>query len=44
MREMMKIGRCNDIVRQNILAKFSEKGLLTLYRETNFSWGKELYI
>jgi hypothetical protein len=35
--------RCNDIERQNILATFPEKSLLTLYRELNSSWGKKLY-
>jgi hypothetical protein len=35
--------RCNDIKRQNILAKFPDKSSLTLYRELNFSWGKKLY-
>jgi hypothetical protein len=32
-----------NIDRQNILAKFPEKSLLTLYRELNFSWGKKQY-
>jgi hypothetical protein len=36
--------RCNDIDRQNILAKFPDKSSLTLYRELNFSWGKKLYM
>jgi hypothetical protein len=36
--------RCNDIERQNILAKCPEKSSLTLYRELNFSWGKKLHI
>jgi hypothetical protein len=27
---------------QNIFTKFPEKGSLTLYRELNFSWGKNL--
>jgi hypothetical protein len=35
--------RCSDMERQNILAKFSEKKLLTRCRELNFSWGKKLY-
>jgi hypothetical protein len=36
--------RCNDIERQNMLAKFLDKSSLTLCRELNFSWGKKLYI
>jgi hypothetical protein len=36
--------RYNDTETQNILAKFSEKSSLTLHGETNFSWGKKLYI
>jgi hypothetical protein len=36
--------RCNDTERQNMLAKFSEKSSLTVYREVNFSWGKKLYV
>jgi hypothetical protein len=32
--------RCNDMERQNILAKFPEKSSLTLNRELNFSWAK----
>jgi hypothetical protein len=36
--------RCNDIERQNILAKFPEKSSLTLYREFNFVWDRKLYI
>jgi hypothetical protein len=36
--------RCNDIERQNMLAKFSDKNSLTQYRELKFSWGKKLYI
>ena len=36
--------RCSDSERQNVLAKFSEKSLLTLYREMNFFWGKKLHI
>jgi hypothetical protein len=45
-REMLRLmkERCNDIERQNILAKFPEKSSLTLYIELNFSWGKQLYI
>ena len=35
--------RCNDIERQNMLAKFPDKSSLTLYRELNFSWGKMLF-
>jgi hypothetical protein len=35
--------RCNDMARQNILAKFPEKSSLSLYRELNFFWGKKLY-
>jgi hypothetical protein len=31
-------GRCNDIDKQNTLAKFPDKS-----REFNFSWGKKLY-
>jgi hypothetical protein len=46
LREITKIvkDRSNDIERQNILAKLSEKTQLTLYREMNFFWGKRLYI
>jgi hypothetical protein len=46
LREMTKIvkDRCNDSERQNVLAKFSEKSSLTLYREMNFFWGKKLHI
>jgi len=42
LREITKIvkGRCNDIERQNILAKLSEE----TYQEINFSWSKRLYI
>ena len=36
--------RCNDIERQNILTKLSEKSSFTLYQEMNFSWGKRMYI
>jgi hypothetical protein len=36
--------RCNDIERQNMLAKFPDESSLTLYRELNFSWGRKLYI
>jgi hypothetical protein len=45
-KEMLRFvkERCNDIERQNILAKFPEKGSLTLYRELNFSRGKKLYV
>jgi hypothetical protein len=31
--------RYNDTERQNMLAKFTDKGSLTLYRELNFFWG-----
>jgi hypothetical protein len=43
LREMLRLvkERCNDMERQNILAKFLEKRSLTLYREFNFSWGKK---
>jgi 23S rRNA maturation mini-RNase III len=46
LRKMTKTlrDRCNDIERQNSLAKFSEKSTLTLYREMNFFWSKNLYI
>jgi hypothetical protein len=45
-KELLRLmkERCNDIERQNILAKFPEKSSLTLYRELNFSWDKKLYI
>jgi hypothetical protein len=36
--------RCNDIERQNMLAKFPDKSSLTLHRELNVSWGKKIYI
>jgi hypothetical protein len=38
LREILRLvkERCNDMERQNILAKFPEKRLLTLYRELNF--------
>jgi hypothetical protein len=41
-KEMLRLvkEKCNDIERQNILAKFPEKNSLTLYRELNFSWDK----
>ena len=32
--------RCNDIEKQNLLAKFS----LTLYRELKVLWGKKFYV
>jgi hypothetical protein len=35
---------CNDITRQNILAKMSGKSLLTPRREMNFNWSKIPYI
>jgi hypothetical protein len=41
---MILKDRCNDIERQNILSKLSEKRSLTLYREMNFLWGKRSYI
>ena len=46
LREILRLvkERCNDTQRRNILAKFQEKRLLTLYRELNFSLGKKLYI
>jgi hypothetical protein len=40
--KIVKYG-CNDIERDSILAKFSEKSSLKLYREMNFSWDKKLY-
>jgi hypothetical protein len=45
-KEMLRLvkERCNDIERQNMLAKFPDKCSLTLYRELKFSWGKKLYI
>ena len=45
-KEMLKLvkERCNNIERQNILAKFPYKSSLTQYRELTFSWGKKLYI
>jgi hypothetical protein len=44
-KEMLRLvkHRCNDIERENMLAKFPLKSSLTLYRELNFSWGKKLY-
>jgi hypothetical protein len=33
---------CNDIGRQSIVAKISEKSSLTLYPEMMFSWGKRI--
>jgi hypothetical protein len=46
LKEVKKIvkDRCNDIDRQNIVAKMSEKISLTLYWETNFHWAKRLYV
>jgi hypothetical protein len=35
---------CNDIERQNILAKFPDRISLTLHRELNFSWGNTLLL
>jgi uncharacterized phage-like protein YoqJ len=45
-KEMLRFLKeiCNDIDRQNMLAKFPEKSSLTLYRELTFSWDKKLYI
>jgi hypothetical protein len=45
-KEMLRLvkERCNDTERQNMLAKFSDKRSLTLYRELNFLGGKKLYI
>jgi hypothetical protein len=45
-KEMLRVvkEKCNDIDRQNILAKFPHKSSLTLYKELNFSLGKMLYI
>jgi hypothetical protein len=45
-KEMLRLvkERCDDIERQNMIAKFPDKSSLTLYRELNFSWGKKLYI
>jgi hypothetical protein len=42
LRELLRLvkERCNDMERQNILAKFPEKNSLTLYSELNFSWDK----
>jgi hypothetical protein len=38
LREIKVVkDKCNDIERQSILAKFSERSSLTLYREINFS-------
>jgi hypothetical protein len=44
-KEMLRLvkERCNDIERQNMLAKFPYKSSLTQYRELNCSWGKKLY-
>jgi hypothetical protein len=44
LRDILRLvkEKCNYMKHENIFTKFPGKGSLTLYRELNFSWGKNL--